>query len=82
MMIRPTSRLNANNAASNWMQASNSLVNFSSFDTNPALKLGSEQRLTADMFNNKTLYKAGMLQDEASKKYTDDNIKVTFSTFA
>lgn len=81
MMIKPVGRLSANNAAFNWMNASNSLTSLS-FSGNPASLLSSEKNLTSNMLNDSLTYKAGMLQDQSMKKLSDENIKRTFSTFA
>lgn len=85
MMTNPIGRLNANNAAYNWLSAANSLTNLCSFTsscTTPANLLAAENNLTSQMFNASLMYKIGMLQDASMKKLADENIKRSFSTFA
>lgn len=82
MMIKPIGRLTTGSAASNWMSASNSLVNLSSASGNGVSTLSAEHKLTSNMLNDSLMFKAGMLQDESMKKLSDENIKRSFSTFA
>lgn len=88
MMVGQISRLSAistaNNAAYNWMRASDSLMSLCSFtgNVNPMFLLNADQQLTSDMATNATLYKISMAREESLKKLSDENIKRTFSTFA
>jgi hypothetical protein len=83
IMVNPINRLNANNAAYNWMSSANSIMGLCSFSgANSLMLLNSEKQLTSDMFRDTTLYKASLLQEETAKKLSDENIKRTFSTFA
>lgn len=84
MMVNPINRLSTGNAASNWVQASDSLMNLGSFSggVNPLFLMNAEQQLTSDMQTNATLYKMSMAQEDSLKKLSDENIKRTFSYFA
>jgi len=84
MMTNRIGGLTAGNAAFNWMNASNSLMNLS-FRGNSGSSsslLSSEKNLTAGMLNDSLMYKASLLQDESMKKVQNDHIKRSFSTFA
>ena len=81
MMTNRIGGLTANNAAFNWMNASNSLMNLS-FRGNSSSLLSSEKGLNASMLNDSFIYKAALLQEESMKKVQNENIKRTFSIFA
>lgn len=82
MMTNPIGRLSANNAAYNWMNASNSLIGLCSFRGNSASLMSAERNLRLNMLNDSLNYRAGLLMDESMKKVQDENIKRTFSMFA
>lgn len=82
MIVSPISRLTANNAAYNWMNASNALMGLINFQGNPRTLMAAEQALNSSMLQSSLLYKTSLLQEESLKKLEDQNIKRTFSTFA
>ena len=82
MFVGPVGRLSSNNAAFNWMNASNSLMGLCSFGGNTDRLRRAELGLTLGMLNDSLNYKAGILQEESARKLSKENIKRTFSTFA
>lgn len=84
MMIKPVSRLSANNAAFNCMNNAAALNGLCSFagGADSALLLSKEKSLNADMLRNSLIYKTSLLQEESLDKLNKENIKRTFSTFA
>jgi len=71
MMTNPISRLSANNAAFNMMNAADSL------SCSP-----NGKAITRDMQNDSLIYKANSLMADSQERATDANIKRTFSVFA
>lgn len=90
MIIPSVGRLDSisrmNNAAFNWMSASNSLLNLTSFSGLGNMDLSTvhnaEQNLTMNMLQNSLIYKLNAINEKRLKKLEDENIKRTFSTFA
>lgn len=85
MMTNRIGGLSANNAAFNWMNASNSLMGLMSFKGNlnsQGSLLSAEKNLTLGMLNNDLLYNATVYQEDAIRKARNENIKRSFSIFA
>lgn len=83
MFIKPVGRLSANDAAFNYMNASNSLTSLCTFTgADRRSLLSSELKLRRDMLNDSLNYKAALLQEATLKKLSEENIKRSFSTFA
>lgn len=73
MMIKPVSRLSANDAAFGWMNAANALS-----CCNGGNSKGLELQMLQDSFN----YKACSALADTQEKLQKENIKRSFSTFA
>lgn len=72
MMTQTVSRLSANNAAYNWMNAANSLCSFK----------GDSRNLELQMLNDSFRYRAYNAIADSEDKVRKENIKRTFSIFA
>lgn len=82
MMIQPINRLNANNAAYNWMNSADALRGLA-FTGNGNMRslLSAENNLTTQMLNDSLIYRASLLMEESQDKINKENIKRTFSMF-
>lgn len=82
MMTNPIGGLTASNAAYNYMNSANALMNLCSFKGgNSASLLSAEKSLTLGMLNDSLRYKAGLLMQESQDKLAKENIKHTFTMF-
>lgn len=82
MMIQPINRLNANNAAYNWMNSADALRNLA-FTGNGNMRslLQAENNLNIQMLNDSVIYQASLLMEKSQDKVNKENIKRTFSMF-
>lgn len=72
MMTSTVSRLNASNAAYNWMSCANALMSFK----------GNSNALQLQMLQDSFNYKAYNAMADSMDKVEKDNIKRSFSIFA
>lgn len=81
MMIQTINRLNAMNAAYNWMSSADALRSLAFTGGDSRSLLSREKVLNAQMLNDSLMYKASLLMEESQDKVNKENIKRTFSMF-
>lgn len=85
MMVGGISRLSANNAAFNWMNAANArmgLLSFAGNPTNLSMLAAADTNLELQMLNDSFKYKAYTAMADSEDKLRKENIKRSFSIFA
>lgn len=83
MMTNPVGRLSANNAAFNWMNASNSLMKVPPVVIgNSSYNVAFGKNLETQMLNDSFNYKAYSAMADSQEKLQKANVKRSFSTFA
>lgn len=85
MFVGGINRLNANNAAYNWMCAADSrrdLAFNGCCGGDPVSRLSADKNLMLQMLKDRFKYQAYSAMEDSEKRATDENIKRSFSISA